>query len=155
MLYLFIIIAVITVLGSGISFHMYLMDRRARHASSGEHRPAQEVPSYTLSTWVDDEVAKRKLYRRPDLTGAELAEALGISEGRLRYAIAKGYSKSVADYLNDRRIQAACRLLREQRNRSEEDIFADVGFKSLYAFRMEFERTMGQTPEEYRRQMAI
>ena len=60
------------------------------------------------------------------------------------------YSRTATEYLEDRRIQAACRMLREQPDRSIEEIGTDVGIASIPAFQKLFFRTMGQTPEQYR-----
>ena len=60
------------------------------------------------------------------------------------------YSRTATEYLEDRRIQAACRMLREQPDRSIEEIGTSVGIASIPAFRKLFFRTMGQTPKQYR-----
>lgn len=130
---------------------MYIQDRRRqRSVQDTARRHTLEIPSYELSSWIDDEIAARKLYRKPDISAAELAAELGISERRLKRAINNAYNKTVSDYLDDRRIQAACRLLREQPDMTLEAISIETGFTSQNAFHTAFKNTMGQTPGQYR-----
>lgn len=148
---LFIIFGIVIVIGFCLLFGMYLRDKRKTTSASTKRRlKTPNIPSYELSSWIDDEVAARKLYRKPDLSVAELADELGISERRLRHAINNAYNKTVSEYLNDRRIQAACQMLCKQPYKRVEDIGTDVGFASIPAFRKLFVRTMGQTPDQYR-----
>lgn len=147
-----VILLIVAVLASfGISFYMFLKDhQRAKAATFERPLTVPDIPSYQLSSWIDDEIAARKLYRKPDISAAELAAELGISERRLKRAINNAYNKTVSDYLDDRRIQAACRLLREQPDMTLEAISIETGFTSQNAFHTAFKNTMGQTPGQYR-----
>lgn len=154
MLYVIILFAIVLVVSVAVSFGMYVRDKRQKRPTPAKNRhTAREVPSYQLNTWIDDQVAERKLYSNPDLTAADLAEELGVSERLLKHTINSTYNKTVAEYLNDRRIQGACRLLREQPEMSMEEIAAQTGFTSLSAFQKQFTLTMGQKPDHYRAQM--
>ena len=144
-------IALLLAIAFCVSFIMYIQDRRRqRSVQDTARRHTLEIPSYELSSWIDDEIAARKLYRKPDMSAAELAEELGISERRLRHTIYTAYNKTFSDYLDDRRIQAACRLLREQPDMTLEAISIETGFTSQNAFHTAFKNTMGQTPGQYR-----
>ena len=118
-----------------VSFYMYIQDkRRIPSVRLKGRKTAREIPSYELSSWIDDEIAKDKLYRKPDMSVSELAAELGISERRLRRTIYTAYNKTFSDYLDDRRIQAACRLLREQPDMTLEAISIETGFTSQNVF---------------------
>lgn len=154
MLWIIIIFVLFIVAGFGVSLYRYMQHRRqVRMAAAKRHAPAPNVPAYELNSWIDDEVATRKLYSRHDMSAYILAEELGISIGRLQYTIYQAYQKSVSDYLNDRRVQAACRLLREQPDMTIEDISIEVGCASLAVFRNLFSKNMGLSPDKYRNQM--
>ena len=134
-----------------VSFIMYIQDRRRqRSVQDTARRHTLEIPSYELSSWIDDKVAKDKLYRKPDMSVSELAAELGISERRLKRAINNAYNKTVSEYLNDRRVQAACRLLRDKPDMTLDEISFEAGFASSKTFQKTFISTMGQTPEQYR-----
>lgn len=146
-----LVIVALVLSGFAISFRLYVKDRRMhRHSSSGRRRRPRNVPAYELSTWIDEEVAKDKLYRKPDISTIELADELGLDVLQLRSIIRKAHDKSVTEYLNERRIQAAGRLLWKQPNMTLEEISHEVGFTSLKTFVSVFKSTMGQTPEKYR-----
>jgi len=154
MVYLILLFAVLVVAVFAISLYMYFRDKKHPHViPSKKQRIAQAIPPYELCTWIDEEVAARRLYSKPGLTAAGLADELGLSESRLKKIINNAYDKTVAEYLDDRRIQRACRLLRELPDISIADICAEIGFVSPKTFQGLFEQTMGQTPDEYRRQM--
>ena len=151
MIYVVLFFIVLIVLASGVSFYMYIQDRRrTRSARTQAPKREGEIPSYKLSSWIDDEVAIRKLYQNTDSSAADLANKLGISKRRLIQTINSAYNKTVAEYLDDRRIQAACSLLREQPEMTLDEISFETGFASLKTFRTVFKNTMGQTPEQYR-----
>lgn len=151
MIYIFLSILILIAIAFGASFYMYIQDKRhARSAQTKSPRMDKEVPSYQLSSWIDDEVAARKLYKNTSVTAADLANELGISERRLKHTINNAYNKTVAEYLIDRRIQAACRLLREQPEMALDEISSETGFASQNTFYMAFKDIMGQTPEQYR-----
>jgi len=114
----------------------------------------REVPAYAMSVWIDDQVAERQLYRKPDLSAAELAAELGISAKCLTHIINVTYDRSVAEYLDDRRIQRACRLLGENTGMSMDDVCQEVGFASQRTFQIVFARAMGVSPQQYRSQMS-
>ena len=148
-----IIVGLISLGGFFMSLSMYFKDKhRAEHVSK-EDKSVSKISSYQLESWIDDEVAVRKLYKKPNISSDELAKELGISESKLEYAIFRSYGKSIPDYLNERRIQAACRLLRDPQNIPVEDIQKETGFGSLTAFYEVFKANMGVKPETYRRQM--
>ena len=150
MIYLFVILGIFVVIGVAASFRMYLKGRRQSSSSSSVHKKHPHVSSYELSVWIDDEVGARQLYRKPDITAYELSQELGLDERLLRRAISNAYDKSVHDYLNERRIQAASRLLREKPDMTIEEIRLETGFSSLKSFQTIFTSLMGLTPDKYR-----
>ena len=155
MIYVITLIFTLIALAFGVSYYMYYRDKKqSRHSSGRGRRPVREVASYELNAWIDDEIAARKLYKTPNMTASDLADELGISEGRLKHTIKKAYDKSVADYMNDRRIQAACRMLREQSDMTLDEISFEAGFASFKIFQTIFLRTMGQSPEQYRKMVS-
>ena len=148
--FLFVILGIFVVIGVAASFRMFLKSRRQSSSSSSAHKKHPHVSSYELSAWIDDEVGARQLYRKPDITAYELSQELGLDERLLRRAISNAYDKSVSEYLNERRIQAASRLLREKPDMTIEEIRLETGFSSLKTFQTTFTSIMGLTPDKYR-----
>lgn len=154
MLYIIVILILLALGGFAISFRLYVKDRRQHcHSSSGRRRSHRNIPSYELSSWIDEEVAKDKLYRKPDMSAFELADELDMSVWQLSAILRKTYDKSVSEYLNERRVQAACRLLWEASDMSLDEISFEAGFASVNTFHSVFKNIMGLTPEKYRSQM--
>lgn len=156
MIYIIVILSclLLAAIGFAVSFRMYVKDRqRVRHSSSAKRRELRKIPSYQLYAWIDDEVAKGKLYRKPDMSASELADELGLDVFQLRSIIRKTYDKSVTEYLNERRVQAACRLLLESSDMTLDEISTESGFASLKTFQSVFKNAMGLTPDNYRSQM--
>ena len=146
-----LVIVALALGGFAISFRLYVKDRLQQgHTPSSRHRKARNVHSYQLYAWIDEEVGERKLYRKQDMSTIELADELGLDVLQLRSIIRKAYDKSVTEYLNERRVQAACRLLREQPDITLEEIRIETGFVSVEAFQDVFKSVMGQTPKKYR-----
>lgn len=131
--------------------------RRKRLVSMGVNEESDvtlQMPSQVLMSRIDDEVSARQLYNRPDMTAAKLAEALDLSENSLTNTIYATYDQTVAQYLDDKRIQRACRMLNEHPYMKPEDLYAAVGFDSLKTFQLLFTLKTGMTPDQYRQRQA-
>lgn len=83
------------------------------------------------------------------MTRENLAEKIELSPDYLGRMFKVHTGKKINDYINDVRIQEACRLLRD----SEEkiiDIAFTVGFESLATFNRAFMKSINLSPTEYR-----
>jgi AraC-like DNA-binding protein len=94
-----------------------------------------------------------RLYRRPGLTLAALAERAGLPEYRLRKLIHEqlGYANFNA-FLHAWRIREACEQLRDpaQRRTPILTIALSVGYQSVNTFNRGFREVMGTTPSAWR-----
>jgi len=86
-----------------------------------------------------------------DLSPAELAKAMSVSESHLYTLFRNDIGMSPAVFVKHRRIQTASELL-EGTNRSVKEIAARVGFANPYHFSREFHAIRGVSPTEYRQQ---
>ena len=107
-----------------------------------------------LMEWINQKMDETHIYTDANLTLKAMANALGLTQRRLG-ALFKNNEKynSLGDYLNERRLLLACRLLREKPNWTIEAIGAEAGFGSRRTFRMEMKRRLGITPLQYRQGM--
>ena len=70
-----------------------------------------------LMDWIDAQMDKLGLYRNPDVTLKEIAQALGLTQRRVTQAIkTRKADNTLAEYLNTKRLLNGCRLLVEQPN---------------------------------------
>ena len=107
-----------------------------------------------LLEWINQKMDETRIYTDANLTLKTMANALGLTQRRLG-ALFKNNEKynSLGDYLNERRLLLACRLLREKPNWTIEAIGAEAGFGSRRTFQMEMKRRLGITPLQYRQGM--
>ncbi|TPW29073.1 helix-turn-helix transcriptional regulator [Martelella alba] len=96
----------------------------------------------------------RSLYRDPDLNLDRLARKALIPARQISAAINRGTGKNVSQYVNEFRVDEACRLLADT-DRSVTEIMLEAGFQTKSNFNREFRRVTDMTPVEWRqRQMA-
>ena len=84
-----------------------------------------------------------------DLRVSDLAELNGTSEVYFRSEFKKYYHITPVEYIKQRRMELACRLLRT-RLYSVAEVATRAGFDSISYFSAEFRRCMGCSPREYR-----
>ncbi len=100
---------------------------------------------------LQDLMENEKLFLRNDLSMAELARKLNTNTTYLSKVINDITHQNFSNYLNQFRIEEACRLLSEpqSRNFTIEGIAQSVGFKSKSAFNAAFRKIKSTTPSEY------
>lgn len=91
------------------------------------------------------------LYADEDLTLTRLAESLDLHPHQLSELLNHHLKYSFKSFLNGHRINAACRFLKEDPNRTILSIMEAVGFTSKSSFHVEFLRKTGTTPTLYRK----
>ena len=96
-----------------------------------------------------------EVWRREGLTVAELAQAVGVAEHRLRQVINRelGY-RNFSRYINDHRTAAAQAVLQDpaQADRTVAAIAFELGYGSLGPFNRAFRDATGVSPTEWRRE---
>lgn len=107
-----------------------------------------------LLAWIDKKMDEMRLYTDTNLTLKSFANALGLTQRRLG-SLFKSHPNytSLGDYLNEKRVLLACRLLREKPNWTIEAIGTEAGFGSRRTFQMEMKHRFGITPLQYRQGM--
>lgn len=113
-----------------------------------------DISDEDLIIWLDQKMEETRLYTNPELTLKTLANSLGLTQRRLS-ALFKNNPKyaSFGDYLNEKRVLLACRLLHEKPNYTIEAVGKEAGFGSRRTFQMEMKRRLGITPLQYRQGM--
>jgi AraC-like DNA-binding protein len=118
-------------------------------------RPVEEAGLQPLPD--DEDVVARAaaaldeadLYRNEYLSLAKLARAAGVPARELSTAINRARGINVSQFVNNRRIEEACRLLQES-DRSATAIMLEAGFSTKSNFNREFRRVTGQSPRQWR-----
>lgn len=126
-------------------------------AKSGQASAAEAVDRVALEK-LNHLMDTGELWRREGLTIAELAEAAGMPEYRLRNLInAQLGFRNFPSFINSRRIEFAKKMLLDPaRSRvTVATIAFDLGFGSLGPFNRAFKQATGVTPTEFRRLQGI
>lgn len=124
-----------------------------------------EKPKYT-STHLDED-ARRELYDRildvmensdaifsSDFSGQQLASMVDTKYNYVSQVINERYGSNFNAFVNEYRIQEACKRINDQEHFGHltiEAVANSVGFKSRTSFVQSFKRYTGLTPSEYQR----
>lgn len=93
---------------------------------------------------------EQEMFRDPDLTLNRLARRAGIPARQISGAVNRVQSRNVSQMVNEYRIEAAKRLLRES-DMAVTQVMLEAGFQTKSNFNREFLRATGKTPSDYRR----
>ncbi|MGL4406612.1 MAG: helix-turn-helix domain-containing protein [Notoacmeibacter sp.] len=91
------------------------------------------------------------LAKEPGLTLSRLARRARLPMRQVSQAINRVYAQNVSQYVNDVRIENACRLLAETDLNITQVIY-ESGFQTKSNFNREFLRAKGKTPSDWRAQ---
>lgn len=91
----------------------------------------------------------QKLFRDENLTLDRLARKAGVPARRISAAVNQATGKNVSQWVNEFRIQEACRLLRET-EQSVTAVMFESGFQTKSNFNREFRRVTGLSPQAWR-----
>lgn len=110
----------------------------------------EEAASPPLSKEVEKAIHKLHSDYAEPLTLSHIAASCGVSERHFQRLFGKHTGTTFNDYLQNVRIQEACRLLRTTA-RKISDIAPLVGYQDIPFFNRVFKRKTGVSPREYRR----
>lgn len=88
-------------------------------------------------------------FEKENLSLNEVAIAVGVSANYLSAIFSQGMNRTFIEYVTDKRMEKAKKLLRET-EASSGDISALVGYKDPHYFSFVFKKTQGISPREYR-----
>lgn len=89
-----------------------------------------------------------KYYKNPDLCISDIADELGISEGRLSHVMKKETDYSVGTYIKRYRIKEAMKLLKKGKHKVYE-VASLVGYRDITYFSTTFKKVTGVSPSDY------
>ncbi|MEG1153187.1 MAG: response regulator [Ruthenibacterium sp.] len=95
--------------------------------------------------YVQDNVEKRIMLQ-------DVADTVCISPGYLSALFKKQYNQNFVDYINETKMQHACRLIEEGTHRIYEISYL-LGFENAYYFTKVFKRHIGMTPTDYQHKL--
>lgn len=121
-----------------------------------EDAPADAPVGQGSVTTSEDEAALRRigealeaLYAQENLSLARLARKAGMPARDVSAVINRASGLNVSQYVNNRRIAEACRLL-DETERPLTAVMFDCGFATKSNFNREFRRVTGTSPSQWR-----
>lgn len=88
-------------------------------------------------------------YAQTTLNLNEVAQAIGMSPNYFSGMFSQEMQMTFVEYVTDKRMEQARRLLRET-DQSSAQIAAAVGYKDAHYFSFVFKKTVGMSPREWR-----
>lgn len=132
-------------LASTSLFRIYPQTLKILPKSAVELNDKEEV----LLKRIQDLISLQKVYQEPSYSRADFAQELKTSEAAVSKIVNIHFGKSVPQLLNEKRIEDACRMLK-QTDAAISVIAEQVGFNSLPSFNRVFKDVTGCSPSEYR-----
>jgi AraC-like DNA-binding protein len=111
--------------------------------------PADSEEDRAVMARIDDLMRTQRLCCDENLTLERLARKAGIPARRISTAINRLASRNVSQYVNERRVAEACRLLAGT-DQPITMIMFEAGFQTKSNFNREFQRVVGTSPSAWR-----
>lgn len=98
-------------------------------------------------------MTEKSVFKNPNLKLNDLANEINVSGHQLSQLLNDTVGKSFTSYVNEYRIQEACRILSTTENLTIEAVGEEVGFNSKSTFFSSFKKLKGMTPAMYQQNM--
>ncbi len=99
---------------------------------------------------LSDLMSEKRLYLKPNLTLQMMAEQSGYSAKEVSYVVNNRSGSNFNDFINDFRIQHACKLIQHIEEPSILNVMYDSGFNSKSSFYSAFKKRKKVTPNQFR-----
>ncbi len=135
---------------------IYLLLNRSHGLSIGHtpnkygNKKIQEDEASPLAQRLQTLMEEEQLYRNPKLKLPDLAAQLSISPHQLSQLLNDNLGKSFNTFVNEYRVEAACRQIPDLEHLSLEGIGFEVGFSSKSTFYATFKKLVGTTPAKFK-----
>ena len=104
-----------------------------------------------LMALIEMRVEKDRPHLRPDFCAADLAEMLGVSQNRLAQLFRHQTIHRTPDaYIDNLRVLAALRLLRDKPNYTIAVVAEEAGFSNVRTLQRRVQEAIGMSPVDYR-----
>lgn len=94
-------------------------------------------------------MADKAVYKNPDLKLHDLSREIQVSGHQLSALLNDGLGKNFTTYINEWRIDEACKMIATEQHLTLEAIGYEVGFNSKSTFFAAFKKVKGITPSSY------
>jgi AraC-like DNA-binding protein len=127
----------------------YLAPEKTAGPAPAKEQPLPDAEDEALVARASTALEENGLYSDENLSLARIARKAAVPARELSAAINRATGLNVSQFVNNRRIAEACRLL-DDTDRSATAIMLDVGFSTKSNFNREFRRVTGMSPRQWR-----
>jgi AraC-like DNA-binding protein len=99
---------------------------------------------------IESEVTGKKMFLDPELSLEQIALAVNDKERNISQAINTIEQRNVNDYINHLRIEHACQLLLNDKDKPVFEVMYESGFNTKGTFNLAFKKAVGKTPTQFR-----
>jgi AraC-like DNA-binding protein len=125
--------------------------------STTNSSPLKKISDENTQLWtqrLDNLMVEKQLFKNPNLKLHDLAQHMQITGHQLSQFLNENMGKNFTLFVNEYRIQEACKILETETNLSIEGISYEVGFNSKSTFFAAFKKAKGMTPALYQQNCA-
>ena len=136
------------------NIELYRRTQVAREIMEGNlerQRNADLQDDGQLMALIEMRIEKDRPHLRPDFCAADLAEMLGVSQNRLAQLFRHQTIHRTPDaYIDNLRVLAALRLLRDKPNYTIAVVADEAGFSNVRTLQRRIQEAIGMSPVDYR-----
>lgn len=115
----------------------------------------EEERNRLLFEELDSIVTREKLFLKSDLSRDDLMQLIHVNKNRLGKILQQHQEQNVTSYINNKRLDYAAKLLKEDSNRTVVVIAGLCGLPNIPTFNRLFRTKFGMTPSEYKNGMEV
>jgi AraC-like DNA-binding protein len=130
----------------GIKIENILQAPEADQLNKPEKKKITENDALAWKEKLEKVIFHRELYKNPNLKLNDLAQAINISPHQLSQLLNDNLGKNFPTYINEYRINEACKLIATNGRLSFEAIGYEVGYNSKSTFYTAFKKVKDTTP---------
>jgi len=119
------------------------------HTTKPNAKKLSESDAQLWLSKLDKIMCEKKVYTNPDLKLGDLSKEIQISAHQLSQLLNDELGKNFTTYINEFRIEEACRIIATDYRFTLESIGYEVGFNSKSTFFSAFKKFKGVTPAIY------
>jgi AraC-like DNA-binding protein len=116
-------------------------------------RKLDEEEARQIIARLQNVMSGKELFRNPNLKVGDLAREIDVPIHQLSRVLNDSLQKNFTVFVNEYRVEAACKMLAHQTNYTIEAVGSEVGFNSKSTFFAAFKKLKGLTPNAYMREI--
>ena len=136
-----------------LMYHKKAGDLFSMPTAKYANKKVNEEDAQLILHRLEKVMKEKEIYKNPNLKLNDLAKEINISGHQLSQLLNDNLDKNFTLFINEYRINEACKILSSEHNLTIEAISDEVGFNSKSTFFSVFKKLKGTTPALYQQSM--